>query len=199
MKVFVLRHEKRASKVSYDSPLLEIGEERAAGPLVKTLQDLGVGVVYCSPFLRTVQTVAPFCKEMGIEARVEWGIAEFLSCRQHKVPDPAPPPPIGLCPYDMTYQSVVPREDVKYLETEPILEARVGKFLKWLVREEHDRPVLICTHMHVCNAIRKWGSPDHTLNAFHPMGTVVEVDLPPSRVPRPVAAKTFKPKGRLAL
>ena len=75
--VYVLRHAQPADgqMPNRARPLSELGR-RQAETLVPYLTDLGIGVVYSSPFRRALQTVEPFCMARGISIVEREGLRE---------------------------------------------------------------------------------------------------------------------------
>eukprot|EP00754_Rhynchopus_humris_P045508 Rhum_TRINITY_DN4983_c0_g1::Rhum_TRINITY_DN4983_c0_g1_i1::g.16211::m.16211 len=144
LTVYILRHEQRGPDQTHASRLTADGRA-ASVALAAQLQSLGVDAVYCSPFLRALETVAPFLRRSGLPARLEWGLCELLASRQHRACDPARGPAprptaaeaalLGCC-VDAEYQSVVAPASVRPGETLACLERRVGRFLAELQRRE---------------------------------------------------------------
>jgi broad specificity phosphatase PhoE len=61
-----------------DTPLAEAGL-RQAEDIARALEGSGIGAIYCSPFLRALQTAAPASKHLGIPLRIEPGFGEWLN------------------------------------------------------------------------------------------------------------------------
>ena len=59
MKIYILRHEQRTKDASFFSPLTKKGHENAKN-LVDTLKKLNINKIYCSPYIRTLQTIHPY-------------------------------------------------------------------------------------------------------------------------------------------
>ena len=204
LTVYVLRHEQRGPDQTYASRLT--AEGRAASlTLAARLRSLGIDAVYCSPFHRALETAAPFLRLSGLSARLEWGLCELLASRQHRTVDPARGPAprpsaaeaaqLGCC-VDGEYQSVVAPAGVRPGETLAGLEERVRHFLAELDRREgggaggqegvggerrqqqqQQRTILLCTHMHVCNAVLRCEDPTRDMKAVYPQGEVTPVVL----------------------
>ena len=67
-EVYVLRHATPAKSMpNRTRPLTDLGQ-RQAEALAPYLSELGITVVYTSPFTRAINTVKPFCNANGIEA-----------------------------------------------------------------------------------------------------------------------------------
>ena len=59
MKLYILRHEERTIDATFFAPLTEKGLHNSK-ILVSNLDNLGITKIYCSPFIRTMQTIYPF-------------------------------------------------------------------------------------------------------------------------------------------
>eukprot|EP00659_Diplonema_papillatum_P009198 gene9198-14264_t len=117
MTLYILRHEARGSDQTFNSRLTPDGKAAAEGKLAATLQQLGIQTVFCSPFVRTIETIAPYCTRNGHEIRLEWGLCEFLASRQHAaLENPAPHPPEVFGCKIAESSSVVPPESLRYPE-----------------------------------------------------------------------------------
>lgn len=67
--IFVVRHAERASTTDSDSPLNDVGRERARA-LADALGAAGVDAIYTSQFVRTRDTAAPLAERLGMEITV---------------------------------------------------------------------------------------------------------------------------------
>lgn len=88
IEIYLLRHEERHKEIQFDSSLNENGKGRAQTSLVSDLEkiekDVGeFDVIYCSPFLRTLQTIAPFCRKNKRKVITSWGLCEYLASSRH--------------------------------------------------------------------------------------------------------------------
>jgi hypothetical protein len=69
MRVFVVRHEKRPPEdATFLVSLTDAGAADAASSLLPQLQEAGITKVITSPFLRVLQTVAPYLASAGLKA-----------------------------------------------------------------------------------------------------------------------------------
>ena len=76
--VYLLRHAESTvvpALPESDWPLSEAGV-RQADDLRGRLEPLGIDHVVCSPFVRAVETVQPFCQAAGIELRIDHDLRE---------------------------------------------------------------------------------------------------------------------------
>ena len=70
MKIIALRHGFRFDSALYFTPLTATGLEQADN-LVEILKDEKIDTIYCSPFLRTLQTIYPYCIENNKKVNVQ--------------------------------------------------------------------------------------------------------------------------------
>ena len=75
MELYLLRHEKRYSSPAYFTSLTEAGLQNAEN-LVDTLKKYDFDEIYCSPFLRTVQTILPYLKKTNKKINIEYSLYE---------------------------------------------------------------------------------------------------------------------------
>ncbi|MEI6033100.1 MAG: histidine phosphatase family protein [Verrucomicrobiae bacterium] len=61
-----------------DTPLAEAGL-RQGEDIARALEGSGIRAIYCSPFLRALQTAAPASMKLGIPLRIEPGFGEWLN------------------------------------------------------------------------------------------------------------------------
>lgn len=120
-RVIILRHGSRPDDQD-DPPLDAKGErqaERVAAYIASQVDgEIGtaaaITAVYCSPFLRAMQTAAPVAQALGLPIRVEWGFCELLAQGWLHIEDPLPalrqqhlgPLPMAA-QLDMDYESAV--------------------------------------------------------------------------------------------
>lgn len=62
MKIYILRHEDRTIDCSFFGPLTKKGLINS-GKLIDKLEKLNIDEIYCSPFIRTMQTIYPFVEK----------------------------------------------------------------------------------------------------------------------------------------
>ena len=61
MKIIILRHAERYESPQYFTPLTINGLMQADKMITELPAD--IDCIYCSPFLRTIQTIFPYCKQ----------------------------------------------------------------------------------------------------------------------------------------
>ena len=78
MKLYLLRHEKRAiDNPSFYSPLLEEGLIDA-DKLKHILNDLNINLIFSSPFKRVLQTIKPYCDMKKLNVNIEYSLYEQI-------------------------------------------------------------------------------------------------------------------------
>lgn len=144
-KVYLLRHEQRGSQISFETPLTPHGLENAETIVCSQLEQLSIGTIYSSPFIRTLQTILPFCKKTGKKVNLEWSIVEscpFSPEIPEKFNEIINPNYSSFTPYKIP-------EDTDIFDFED-LKVRVKTFIESLDRSEN---ILLVTHMPVINAV----------------------------------------------
>lgn len=150
MKLILLRHFQRFSKPLFFTELTTVGKKNA-NSIVSRLSTLNIKHVFSSPFLRTIQSVVPFCEYSGIKINAENGLYESLDDCVFKNQ------PI----YDIRniesytqhintdYKSVVYKNHITYPDSLNNVNERVTKFYKWIIKhykENKDGNILCVSH-----------------------------------------------------
>ena len=159
MKIFILRHEDRTQDATFFSPLTSTGLERSE-LLVDVLKKHKINKVYSSPFIRTLQTINPYCSKYNLKVNLEYSLSEI----QHPLIIPEKSYQVRLPSYmansfnyNDRYKSLLDPLDHIYPEDENNVSKRVRKFLNTLLNNKIERNdnILIVTHQVVCNEILK--------------------------------------------
>ena len=77
MKIILLRHEERGFDVGFYSNLTENGIIKSC-ILSDKLKKLKIDEIYCSPFIRTLQTIYPFADKYNKKVNLEYGLYEYI-------------------------------------------------------------------------------------------------------------------------
>ena len=144
-RIYLLRHEQRGNKVSFETPLTPKGLENAETVICSQLEKLDIGMIYCSPFIRTLQTIKPFCDKTGMKINLEWGLVESFTSESTN--------PIEFQSIiNSNYNSLIPYKlsDNTEVINFDLLKQRVKTFIESLDRSQN---ILLVTHMPVINAI----------------------------------------------
>jgi broad specificity phosphatase PhoE len=159
MKIYILRHEDRPQDCSFFAPLTKVGLENAIN-LVPKLKKENINKIYCSPFIRTLQTIYPYSKEHNIKINIEYGLSEL----HHE--DIIPKKAIGInlpeylaesFNYNPEYKSIIKPNDIVYPEKDKHVKKRLKKLLKKIIEENQktNNNIILVTHQALClNALK---------------------------------------------
>ena len=159
MKIFILRHEDRTQDATFFSPLTSTGLERSE-LLVDILKKHKINKIYSSPFIRTLQTINPYCSKYDLKVNLEYSLSEI----QHPLIIPEKSYQVRLPTYmansfnyNEKYKSLLDPLEHVYPEDENNVSKRVRNFLNTLFNNklEKNYNILIVTHQVVCNEILK--------------------------------------------
>lgn len=76
MKLYILRHFQRYDQTDFYTPLTEEGKTNSE-KFVTRLKTLGITHIYCSPYLRVLQTVLPYVLYSGINIKIDYLLKEM--------------------------------------------------------------------------------------------------------------------------
>ena len=159
MKLYILRHEDRTMDASFFSPLTKEGLENAV-KLIEVLNKEKIDTVYSSPFIRTLQTIYPYCKYKNYKINVDHALAEI----QHPHIIPVKSYTITLPQYiadqfncNENYKSTLDPNNHTYPETEANVASRTKTFVSKIIKDfiDTDCNIILVTHQIVCNSILK--------------------------------------------
>lgn len=159
MKIYILRHEDRTQDCSFFSPLTETGLNNSI-KLIDFLKKENITKIYCSPFIRTLQTIYPFAKSTNTKINLEYGLCEL----HHQDLIPKKALGITLPEYlaiafnsDLDYKTVIKSTDIVYPETNKDVGKRVKKFLQNLIMQNFEscENIVIVSHQSICCEILK--------------------------------------------
>jgi len=182
MKLYILRHEDRTIDATFFSPLTEKGLTNANN-LINHLEKLNITKIFCSPFIRTMQTVYPFAKKKNLKLNLDYNLVEI----QHPSIIPQRSFNVELPTYiakqfnyNSEYVPLLTAKDLVYPENEAHLEIRTKKFLRYIISRYYktEENILIVTHQGLCTNILKLISavgknkPDKSLIDNYPTGII---------------------------
>ena len=186
MKIYILRHEDRTMDCTFFSPLTLKGLENAID-LIPTLKEHNINLIFCSPFIRTLQTIYPYSEKFNINLNLEYSIAEF----QHDEIIPKKSYSVRLPEYlakdfnfNPDYVSEFEPENFNYPEKIEDVRKRVKKFFQNLIRNYYDKKVniLIVTHQLACNILSKLAyekmtenNSEYSLDVNYPTGAFTQI------------------------
>jgi len=182
MRIYILRHEDRTSDASFFSPLTEKGLTNSNN-LINYLNKLGITKIYCSPYIRTMQTIYPFSKKNNLKLNLDYGLIEI----QHS--SIIPPKSVNVelpiyiakqFNYENTYTSFIKPSIIPYPEDNIQLEIRTKKILKNIISNHYktNDNILLVTHQGLCKVmlkiVSKFGKskPSIELTEKYPLGCI---------------------------
>jgi broad specificity phosphatase PhoE len=159
MKLILLRHEERNFDIGFNSNLTDNGIIRSCTSLVKKLKKLKIDLIFSSPFIRTLQTIFPYCNKYNKKINIEYGLYEYihnpyflLSQWYYEISDIEDVDLKGIINKD--YQSIIKKNNFTILENEDNLAKRIVLFMDYLKENYHNKTVLFVTHKGVINKIK---------------------------------------------
>lgn len=180
MRIYILRHTDRVHDASFFAPLTKNGLIQAEN-LVEYLEGIDINKIYCSPFLRTMQTAYPYSKKHFIKLSLDYAISE--SKKKENVTEYAsnvtlPLYIAELFNYDSEYYSSMKTTDIPYPETREQLIKRITIFLNKIIDNHADSNdnILFVTHGGICQNllyfINKYAEIklDDKILSYYPMG-----------------------------
>ena len=184
MKLIVLRHFKRDGSPLFDTSLTEEGLKDAEN-IVEELRNLRINDIYCSPFLRTMQSIYPFAKKynktINIDNAIHEGTNDLLfndtnidnhySSHNKKY---------NLSEIINTnYRNSLLISNIYPQESNDRIIDRVHTFINGLISNKNNKnkTILIVTHQCICNAIKKYFDINVEINNNFPMGTFEIINI----------------------
>ena len=181
MRLILLRHQERFEDPTLLTELTDIGKQNANSSIEK-LSKYPISKIYCSPFIRTLQTIDPFSRHSSIPICVENGLYE---CTGENIFNPSNYYRMDSTIYtqiiqdefniDSSYVSII-KEPINILEKELDLMKRVKVLLDHVV-EPSDKMVLMVAHQSTLNAIIKHYIPNHDIDYPYKIGGIWELRI----------------------
>jgi 2,3-bisphosphoglycerate-dependent phosphoglycerate mutase len=171
MKIYILRHEERTKDCSFFSPLTMNGLLNS-NKLIPLLEKEKINKIYCSPFIRTLQTIYPYSNKHNIKINLEYGLSE--THHENIIPKQS----IGLYlpeylseqfNYNINYKTLIEPTNITYPEREKDVEKRTKKVLKQIILDNYktDNNIILVSHRTTCNIILKLAN---IIENNYPMG-----------------------------
>ena len=146
--IYLLRHEQRERSVDFNTSLTDIGLHNSATTLCSKLENLNIDVIYCSPFLRTLQTIRPFCEKTGKQINIEWALAESIDSDTRIIPEFQH---IMNKKYRSGYQ--INETLSGLIMPSQINRKLITQFLDMLEKQDPSLNILLVTHLPVINTM----------------------------------------------
>ena len=189
MRLYLLRHERRAGHDrTFHSPLLPDGLMRAADLASAIETEVGDTqcYIYSSPFVRCLQTIAPYARRNSKKVRREYALYERITAAEKDCADNV----VNFYPnnfihdiertnplhalLDLSYESRLSQNNITWDETVSHVACRARPFCDDILRTHgHENcAVILVSHMSIVNTILNRDD-----GAAFPMGGLVRVDL----------------------
>ena len=188
MPIYVLRHERRFSSPKFFTSLTTKGLDNSE-LLVDKIKKLHIDLVYCSPFLRTIQTILPYIEKYDKKLNIEYALYEAVKGHTFTRED-------FLHDYtelygidnrfekniNSNYASFLSKKDIDYPEDLEKIYNRLIPFLEYIKENYKDKNILLVTHMSTALVIkeylvnkRKLKTDKDPTGTLFPMGHVEKV------------------------
>lgn len=136
-----------------DDSLSPHGEQQAVA-LAECLGEAPIAHIFSSPFRRTIQTVAPLARRLGLPIKLEWGLCEFL-CEDWFEAFPQLPSVAErhdeFPEVDVSYRSLVMPQ---YPETTEQQRQRVAQAVETLT-QNYGPGIFLMGHAGIVNSVRR--------------------------------------------
>ena len=159
MKIYILRHEDRTQDCSFFAPLTKTGLENAI-KLVPYLKKEKIDKIYCSPFIRTLQTIYPYSKENDIKINIEYGLSELHNeeiIAKKAVGISLPEYLAESFNYNPEYKTLVKPTEIIYPEKDKHAQTRIKRVLKKVIEDNMytKNNIVLVSHQTLCCAVLK--------------------------------------------
>ena len=174
MGVYFLRHEQRPmDDPSFYTNLTVEGLYNAKN-LASVLKKNNITKIYCSPFIRCLQTIHPYVKQTKIKVNIDWGIQESFHhyiFSKHNYTELSKDE-LEFYNYNKDYKSSMKPNVLKYQETlQSIYDRVLNFFVKIKLDDKNsDENILICTHMGIINMLLTFFNIERKINSLYLMG-----------------------------
>lgn len=188
MPIYVLRHERRFSSPKFFTSLTIKGLNNSE-LLIDKIKNLEIDLIFCSPFLRTVQTIYPYAANTSKKINIEYALYEAVKNdtfrKEDYLHDYTELYRVNNCfrgIINENYKSFLDKKGIDYPEDLNKIYSRLVPFLENLKTDYRDKNVLLVTHMttalviseYLLNGKKLVSDKDPTGNLF-PMGFIKKV------------------------
>ena len=186
MPLFLLRPEERENSIACNTPLLNIGIKNAETKIIKKCENVNINNIYCSPFLRCMQTITPYAKKYKIQLNIEYGLMDILLEDFFNENSNLKTPKNLLTKYDVyNYYKFNNIYSEKYMktripETNKDLHNRIKNFMPKFMKQikndlKNNKNILIVSHCGVMLEILKFFNLP-TTNIIINKGDLINID-----------------------
>ena len=188
MTIYVLRHERRFSSPKFFTSLTKKGLENSV-KLVDKINKLNIDIIFCSPFLRTIQTIYPYALNTGKKINIEYALYEAVKENTfsendylHNYTDLYKIDSRLKNIINPNYKSFLSENSIDYPENLNKIYKRTIPFLNNLKKKLPDKNILLVTHMTTALTIKEYLMNNKQLLSDHdptgklfPMGSIQKV------------------------
>ena len=186
MKLYTLRHCKRENSSLFFSPLIDEGLKNAEN--LKNKVPENIDLIFSSPFLRTLQTIYPYCKKHNKKVNIENALYEYCQKPDFNINSKK----FSECEYkklekhhhllnlfNKDYTSSHFLSNITFLENENDLQNRICPFIYKICHKykNTNKNILMVTHMSVCNYIKKCFNKNIKINSNFEMGEFEIIEI----------------------
>ena len=186
MKIILLRHEKRENYPGFFCNLTEEGFIDSI-QLIKKFKKYKIDEIYCSPMVRTLQTIYSYCKKYNKKVNIEYGLYEYKS-NPYFLFEPSSFSLKDINNNELTnivnnkYSSIIQQNELNiYFENENHLENRIKKFLNHLIKYKNtkykNKTILFVSHKGLINKIKQLLKLNVQMNSPFPKGHFEVISL----------------------
>ena len=156
MKLFLLRHEKRPlNDPGFFTKLTHQGLDDTK-KITEELKDKNIQIIFCSPFLRTIQTIQDFSINNNLMINIENSLYEssqginFTNVSNYSFED-LNNDEYCLKNINYNYQGYLKIDDSSLPDTFEKVEKRIDNFINFLIEKysNKDINILICSHQYI--------------------------------------------------
>jgi len=185
MRLYILCHEDKTQDSTFFSPLTKQGLDNSL-KLIENLKKTQINIIYSSPYIKTLQTIYPYCKEYKLKIKLEYALSEINHkdiIPKHSYQTRLPEYIAEMFNYDSVYNEKFAPEEFKYPENENDVYKRVQKILKHIIAEHalNNNNIILVTHNIICKLIlkiiKKFGNVKPSINDIqsYPKGGFTQV------------------------
>jgi len=197
--LFVIRHEDRPSPPFFFTKLSALGYKNAKSIVIDDLHKLNISKIYTSPFIRTLETIQPYCIKFNKKVFIENSLYEYTSTNQWKnqpiygIKNIQRPDLLNIIDNGVESKSFLPLSDVT-LERD--YSEIISNFLDKII-DDGEENVLLVTHMYQVDVIfdyfmKKYRNERYPLHHYYPTGCVSKISINENQGPEALPADDFK-------
>lgn len=175
-----MRHFERYDSIDYFTELNDMGKNNAKDKITY-LEKLNINLIFCSPFIRTIQSIEPYCQKNNIFINIENSLYEYANPKyfnkdnyKHSIKE--------LKKYNSTniinnnYDSYLKLDNLEFpsVSCDIDIKGRTSKFISYLYKKYKSQNVniLLITHKSTINAIL-----NRDLEESYDLGKINEINF----------------------